>query len=81
MDLCHGDYHTPFFLSATRKYRWEELKDMCKRVSAPYSLRVEGTLIPLTSDEALQLGCKVSAAYHDWVSYNAPYADATDEDM
>lgn len=45
---------------------------MCKRVPAPYCLRVEGTLIPLPNEEALTLGCKVSSAYHDWVAYNAP---------
>jgi hypothetical protein len=30
---------------------------------------------------ALQLACKVSAAYHDWVAYNAPEDDGFHEDM
>lgn len=81
MDLCHGHYHLPLLLSATKKYRWEQIKDMCKRVLGPYWLRVEGTLIPLPNEEALELGCKVSSAYHDWVSYNAQYADEADEDV
>ena len=44
-------------------------------------MRVEGKLIPLEGEMALQLACKVSAAYHDWVAYNAPEDDGFHEDM
>ena len=79
MDLCYGHSHISIRLRATKKYLWEELRDMCTRVSPPYCLRVEGTLIPLVGQDALDLGCKVSAAYHDWVAYNATYDDGFDE--
>lgn len=75
MDLCYSHSKIPLSLSATRKYRWELIRDMCKRATPPFFLRVEGTYIPLPDEDSLTLGCKVSSAYHDWLAYNAPEDD------
>ncbi len=75
MELCHSYYHLPLRLWATRRYEWEEIQAMCKKVTGPFWLRVEGTLIPLEDEVSLALACKVSSAYHDWVAYNAPEDD------
>lgn len=50
-------------------------------MTGPFWLRVEGTLIPVENEAALELACKVSAAYHDWVAYNVPEDDGFQEDM
>jgi hypothetical protein len=80
-ELCHGWSHRTIPLSSTRKYTPEQLRGMCKRVSGPFWLRVENKLIPLCGEECLQLACKVSSAYHDWVSYDAPEEDGFAQDM
>ena len=54
---------------------------MCKRVSGPYWMRVEGKLIPLQNESNLQLACRANSAYHDWVAYNVPEDDGFCEDM
>ena len=81
MDLCHGWARVPIRLSATRKYMPWELRAKCKGATPPYWLRVEGKVIPVTSESALQLACHASAAYHDWLAYNAPEDDGFAEDM
>jgi hypothetical protein len=82
MELCHSYQHVIIPLRATRRYTWEILRDMCKRRTGPFWLRVEGTLVALESETALQTGCKVCSAYHDWVAYNvSSYSDGSDEDM
>lgn len=80
-ELCHSHWHMPIKLSATRRYQWEEIRDMCRRKVPPYSLRVEGKLIPITSESQLQLACMVSSAYHDWLAYNVPEEDGFSADM
>lgn len=75
MDLCHSYQHRVMPLRATRKYDWTEVRSMCQRVTGPFWLRVEGQLIPIQGEESLDLACQVSAAYHDWVAYNAPDHD------
>lgn len=54
---------------------------ICKQRTGPFWLRVEGTLISLDSEDALQIGCKACSAYHDWLAYNAPVDDGFCEDM
>jgi hypothetical protein len=81
MDLCYSRQHIAIPLSATRRYTWERIRDLCKRRGGPFWLRVEGTLVALESEEALRTGCKVCAAYHDWLAYNAPCSDGFDEDV
>lgn len=80
-ELCYSHGHIPLSLSATRHYEWEQVRAMCKRVSPPFSLRVEGCLIPLQNETELRLACKVSAAYHSWLAYNAPIDDGFSKDM
>lgn len=79
--LCHSHHHVPIRLSATRKYEWEEVRGMCKRCTGPYSLRVEGTLIPLQNEWEMRLACRVAAAYHRWVACDAPDDDGFSADM
>lgn len=81
MELCHGYQHIKMQLSATRKYDWTEIKDMCSRVTGPFWLHVEGTLVPIKGNEILDFACQVSAAYHDYIAYNAPYDDGFSADM
>ena len=81
MELCHSYQHIVIPLRATQRYTWERIRDLCKRKTGPFWLRVEGTLIPLESEVALETGCKVCSAYHDWVAYNVPHFDGFDEDI
>ena len=81
MELCHSWDKRPIELSATRRYTAEEIRAKCKRVSPPFWLRVEGKLIQVHGEECLRLACQVSAAYHDWLAYNAPEDDGFAEDM
>ncbi len=81
MELCHSYQHRPIPLRSTRRYSDDEIRILCNRVTGPFWLWVEGKLIPLEGEMALQLACKVSAAYHDWVAYNAPEDDGFQEDM
>jgi hypothetical protein len=80
-EVCYGHWHVPVRLSATRRYQWEEIRAICKRRVPPYSLRVEGTLIPIANEAQLQLACRASSAYHDWVAYNVPEDDGFSADM
>lgn len=80
MELCHGWWAQPVRLSSTQRYTPEEIRAKCKRVLGPFWLRVEGKLIQVHGGE-LRLACEVSAAYHDWVAYNAPPDDGFCEDM
>ena len=54
---------------------------MCKKVTGPFWLRVEGKLIAVRGEACLQLACEVSSAYHDWLAYSVPEADGFTEDM
>jgi hypothetical protein len=54
---------------------------MCRRRSGPFWLRVENKLVPIVNEDCLNFACEVSAAYHDWVSYNAPEDDGFVQDM
>ncbi len=81
MELCNGNSKVVIPLRATRRYLWETLLETCKQKGPPYWIRVEGTYIPLDSEESLRVGCQVCAAYHDWVAYNAPLDDGFLEDM
>lgn len=80
MELCHSFQHRAIPLRATRKYDWTEVRSMCQRVTGPFWLRVEGQLIPIQGEESLDLACQVSAAYHDWVAYNAPEREELPDD-
>jgi hypothetical protein len=42
---------------------------------------VEGALIPITNEAQLQLACRASSAYHDWLAYNVPEDDGFSADM
>jgi hypothetical protein len=79
--LCHSFHHVPIQLRATRLYEWEEVRELCKKSTGPYSLRVEGTLIPLLNEWELRLACKVAAAYHRWVACDALEDDGFSADM
>lgn len=81
MELCHSWDKRPIELSATRRYTAEEIRAKCKRVSPPFWLRVEGKLIQVHWEECLALACEVSAAYHDWLAYNAQEDDGFCKDM
>lgn len=81
MELCHSWAHLPIRLSATRRYQPWEIREKCKRVTPPFFLRVEGRLIPVFGEPCLQLACHVSAAYHDWLAYNALGDDGFAADM
>ena len=81
MELCHSWSKRPIKLSATRRYTPEEVREKCKRASAPYWLRVEGKLIQVHGEACLQLACQVSAAYHDWLAFNAAEDDGFGKDM
>jgi hypothetical protein len=81
MELCHSWDKRPIELSATRRYTAEEIRAKCKRVSSPFWLRVEGKLIQVHGEECLALACEVSAAYHDWLAYNAMEDDGFARDM
>lgn len=81
MELCHSYQHVKMNLRATRKYDWTEVRDMCRRVTGPFWLRIEGTLIPIQEDVNLDLACQVSAAYHDYIAYDAPIDDGFAADM
>ena len=81
MELCHGAWHQPVRLSSTRRYTPEEVRAKCKRVLGPFWLRVESKLIPVHGEACLRLACEVSAAYHDWVAYNALEDDGFCADM
>jgi hypothetical protein len=81
MELCHGWARRAIPLSATRKYSPQQIRALCKRVSPPFWLRVEGKDIQVFSEPCLQLACQVSAAYHDWLAYNAPDDDGFAADM
>lgn len=81
MELCYSYNHIPIQLSSTRKYHAEHIRGMCDRVTGPFWLRVEGRLILLEGEDCMKLACQVSAAYHDWVAYNAPYADGFGDEI
>lgn len=81
MELCHGWWAQPVRLSSTRRYSPEEVRARCSRVLGPFWLRVEGKLIQIHGEQSLRLACEVSAAYHDWVAYNAPEEDGFCADM
>jgi hypothetical protein len=81
MELCHGWARRVLPLSGTRKYSPVEIRALCKRASPPFWLRVEGKHIPVVGEPCLQLACQVSAAYHDWLAYNAPEDDGFAADM
>jgi|688.fasta_scaffold1173904_1 hypothetical protein len=81
MELCHSWSPRPVLMSCTKRYSPEEIRALCKRVTGPFWLRVEGKLIPVHGEACLQLACAVSAAYHDWLAYNVPPEDGFAEDM
>jgi hypothetical protein len=81
MDLCHSHARLPIRLSSTRRYLWEEVRAKCRRVSGPFWLKVQGKLIPVRDEAALVMACQASAAYHDWVAYNAPEDDGFSKEM
>jgi hypothetical protein len=81
MELCHSWWALPVRLSSTRRYSPYEVRELCKKVTGPFWLRVEGKLIQVHGEECLRLACQVSAAYHDWLAYNAPEDDGFAEDM
>jgi hypothetical protein len=81
MELCHSWAQIPLRLSATRRYSAWQLREKCRHVSPPFWLRVEGQTIPVSDEACLQLACRASAAYHDWLAYNVPEDDGFALDM
>lgn len=82
MEMCCGWNKTPIRLSSTRKYHGHEILAKCKRQQGPYWLRVQGNqVIQVEGEICLLFACDVSAAYHDWVAYNALEDDGFAEDM
>ena len=81
MELCHGWGHIPFRFPVSSRVTPEQIREQCTRVMSPFWLRVEQTLIPVVGEECLWLACQVSAAYHDWIAYNAPEDDGFEADM
>lgn len=68
-------------LSATRRYLPDELWSIASAARYPHFLRVDDTRIMLPTPQALWIGCQVTAAYHNYVAYNAPPPDGFAEDM
>jgi hypothetical protein len=81
MNIHHGWCQRVIPLSATRKYSPEELRAMCKRVSPPLWLNVEGRMLQIQGEECLAFSCQISATYHNSIAYNAPEDDGFAEDM
>jgi hypothetical protein len=80
-DLCHSYQHRVIPLRATHLYQWEEVRALCRKCTGPYSLRMEGVLIPLQNEWELRLACKVAAAYHASVAHAALEDDGFAADM
>ena len=81
MELCYSWSQIPLRLSATTRYSAWEIREKCRHVTPPFWLRVEGQTIPVSNEACLQLACRVSSAYHDWLAYNAPEDDGFLQDM
>jgi len=81
MNICHGWSHRRVPLSATRKYSREELVAACRRVSPPFWLDVENTMVPIATTQELAFACHVSSAYHNSIAYNAVEDDGFLSDM
>lgn len=75
VDILHGLPRRRIPLRATRKYLPEEIMALCKGSSPPYYITVQNTDILVKGDDCLTLACQISAAYHNWVAYNAPEDD------
>jgi hypothetical protein len=60
MELCHSWWALPVRLSSTRRYSPYEVRELCKKVTGPFWLRVEGKLIQVHGEECLRLACQVS---------------------
>jgi hypothetical protein len=81
MEICHGRDRIPLFLSSTKRYTPEEIKDMCSHWAGPFFLKVEGKCISVCGDECMLLACQVCSAYHEWLAYNVPPEDGFAADM
>ncbi len=81
MELCSGWSKQPIVLSSTQRYHPGQILAKCKRRQGPFWLRVEDRMIPVVGESCLAFACQVSAAYHDWVAYNAPEDDGFAADM
>jgi hypothetical protein len=60
MELCHSWWALPVWLSSTRRYSPYEVRELCKKVTGPFWLRVEGKLIQVHGEECMRLACQVS---------------------
>ena len=80
IELLYGPRLRRVQMSSTRRYLPDELLAVAVRSRPPYQLDVDGTRIPLRSNETLWLGCQVTAAYHNSMAYNAPSPDGFAED-
>ena len=60
MELCHSWWAVPVRLSSTRRYSPYEVRELCKKVTGPFWLRVEGKLIQVHGEECMRLACQVS---------------------
>jgi len=81
MEICHGLERRRLPLSATRRYHPEQIRALCRTVSPPFYVSVEGTMIALHGEECLDLACHMSSAYHNWLAYSAPEDDGFEADM
>ena len=81
MNIHHGWCQRAIPLSATRKYSHDEMRSLCKRVSPPFWLNVEGKMLQIHGEECLAFSCQISATYHNEIAYNAQEDDGFSADM
>ena len=82
MIILYGQRPRPIGLSATRKYRPEEVWEMLDRlVKADQSLfiRVENEYLRVNHNE-IDLAAAIVASYHNQLAYNAPPDDGWREE-
>lgn len=81
MNIHHGWCHRAIPLSATRTYSEDEMREMCRRVSPPFWLNVEGKMLHIQGEECLAFSCQISSIYHNSIAYNALEDDGFSTEM
>ena len=80
MQLLHHWCHRIVTLSGTRRYLPEELEAMCRRLSPPFWIRVEGTIIRIRDQSQMSLAYQLCAAYHNGIVQNVPHDDGAEKE-
>jgi hypothetical protein len=81
MELCHSWAHIPIRFSTSSRITPDQIRERCNKVTHPLWLHIENTKILVVGEECTWLACQVSAAYHNWLAYNAPDDDGFAADM